>query len=336
MKIFTTDKILIDKGATYLRVVALSYLMTGISQIYLCLLKNSNRAVRGTIISSFAVVLNIALNAVFIFGLFGVPRLEIAGAASATVIARGVELLWCLLETAKKESVKFRFRYAVHGDPLLRADFWKYTLPVLGNEIVWGCGFTMYSVIMGHLGTDAVAANSIATIVKNLIACFCIGLATGGGIMVGNELGSGALDRAKDYGARLCRMSVIAGAVSGLLIVAMIPLILHAVDLSPEALEYLKWMLVMCSYYMIGKSVNMTTISGIFCAGGDSRFGLKCDAVTMWLVCVPLGLIAAFWLHLPVIAVYCIINFDEMLKLPAVYRNYKKYRWVKDLTRNGV
>ena len=193
----------------------------------------------------------------------------------------------------------------------------------------------MYSQIMGHLGTDAVAANSIATIVKNLIACFCIGLATGGGIMVGNELGSGALDRAKDTELAFCRMSVIAGAVSGLLIVAMIPLILHAVDLSPEALEYLMWMLIMCSYYMIGKSVNMTTISGIFVqAAIPVRAEMRCSDDVACLR--PAWLDCCVWLHLPVIAVYCIINFDEMLKLPAVYRNYKKYRWVKDLTRNGV
>lgn len=82
--------------------------------------------------------------------------------------------------------------------------FWKYTTPVICNEIVWGTGFSMYSVIMGHLGSDAVAANSIASIVKNLAGCFCMGLGNGGGIMVGNELGAGKLEKAKEYGRRLC------------------------------------------------------------------------------------------------------------------------------------
>lgn len=100
-----------------------------------------------------------------------------------------------------------------------------YSFPVLGNEIVWGVGFTMYSVIMGHLGSDAVAANSITNIVKNLVACFCLGLGSGGGIMVGNELGAGRMDKAKEYGGRLCRMSILCGVASGIVMLALSQLI---------------------------------------------------------------------------------------------------------------
>ena len=110
------------------------------------------------------------------------------------------------------------------------------------------------------------------------------------------------------------------------------PWILSVTDLSRQANHYLKWMLVMCSCYMVGKSVNGATISGIFCAGGDSKFGFLCDTVTMWCVTVPLGLLAAFVFRLPVLAVYCIVNMDEIVKLPAVYRHYKKYKWVRNLT----
>ena len=332
MRIFTNEQPLIDGGAIYLRTVSLSFFLTGVSQVYLCTLKNTGKATKSSAISSASVIINIVLNAVLIYGLFGFPKLEIAGAALATVIARTIEVIWCILETTKKDSIKLKPSYIVHGDKSLRHDFWKYTTPVLGNEIVWGVGFTMYSVIMGHLGTDAVAANSIANIVKNLVACFCLGLGSGGGIMVGNELGAGRLDMAKIYGRKLCKLSVICGAVSGLLLPALSPLILTVTDLSDTANGYLKWMLVMCSYYMIGKSVNSTTIAGIFCAGGDSKFGFLCDAITMWCVTVPLGMLAAFVFDLPVLAVYFIVNLDEIVKLPAVYRHYIKYKWVKDLT----
>lgn len=332
MKLFTNDLSLIDGGVTYLRTVSLSFFLTGISQIYLCLLKNTGEAKKSSIISSTSVIVNIVLNAILIFGLLGCPKLEIAGAALATVLARIMEVLWCILETGKKDSVRLKLSYLLHNDRLLRHDFWKYTTPVLGNEIVWGVGFTMYSVIMGHLGTDAVAANSIANIVKNLVACFCLGLGSGGGIMVGNELGAGRLEQAKVYGAKLCKLSILFGALSGLFLLAISPLILSFTNLTDTATGHLKWMLVMCSYYMIGKSVNGTTIAGIFCAGGDSRFGFFCDTVTLWCITVPLGLIAAFALHLPVLAVYFIVNLDEIIKLPAVYRHYKKYKWIKDLT----
>ncbi len=332
MGLLTNEPILIDGGAEYLRLVAPSYLLTGISQIYLCTLKNSGRAKNASLISSACMVGDMLMNIVLIVGLLGFPRLEIAGAAVSTTIARAVEVLWCVIEVSKKDRVKLRLNNILQTDKILRRDFWKYTTPVLGNEIVWGVGFTMFSVIMGHLGSDAVAANSIANIVKNLVACLCLGLASGGGIMIGNELGGGELERAKAYGGKLCVISVFGGALSGLILLALSPLILSVVNLSDTATEYLKWMLVICSYYMIGKSVNSTAIAGIFCAGGDSKFGFLCDTVVMWGIAVPLGLVAAFVLKLPVIAVYFIVSLDELLKLPAVYINYKKYKWVKDLT----
>ncbi len=335
MRIFTNDKTLIEGGRIYLRTVSPAFLLTGISQVYLCILKNTGRAAKSSVISSVSVVVNIILNAVFIFGWFGLPQMGIAGAALATVIARVTEVAWCIWETAKKDSIKLKLYHMMHDDKVLRHDFWKYSFPVLGNEIVWGVGFTMYSVIMGHLGSDAVAANSIANLVKNLVACFCHGLGSGGGIMVGNELGAGRLDKAKEYGGKLCRLSVLCGIVSGVILLALSPLILAVTDLSNTADTYLKWMLVICSCYMVGKAVNGTTIGGIFCAGGDSRFGFLCDAVTMWCITVPLGFLAAFVLRLPVVFVYIIVNLDEIIKLPAVYRHYKKYKWVKDLTANG-
>lgn len=335
MRIFTNDPALIEGGRIYLRTVSPAFLLTGISQVYLCILKNTGRAAKSSVISSVSVVVNIILNAVFIFGWFGLPEMGIAGAAIATVIARVIEVAWCILETAKKDSIRLKLHYMIHDDKVLRHDFWKYSFPVLGNEIVWGVGFTMYSVIMGHLGTDAVAANSIANIVKNLVACFCLGLGSGGGIMVGNELGAGRLDKAKEYGGRLCRMSILCGVASGAVMLALSPLIFAVTDLSVTADTYLKWMLVMCSCYMVGKSVNGTTIGGIFCAGGDSRFGFLCDAVTMWCITVPFGFLAAFVLQLPVIAVYFIVNLDEIVKLPAVYRHYKKYKWVKNITEDN-
>ncbi len=331
MRIFTNEPLLIEGGAAYLRTVSLSFLLTGISQVYLCILKNTGKAAKSSVISSVSVVVNIILNAVLIFGWFGLPQMGIAGAALATVIARMIEVAWGIFETAKKDGIKLKLCYMVHDERVLRHDFWKYSLPVLGNEIVWGVGFTMYSVIMGHLGSDAVAANSIANIVKNLVACFCLGLGSGG-IMVGNELGAGSLDRAKEYGKKLCRLSVICGVASGIVLLFLSPLILAVTGLSDTADTYLKWMLVMCSCYMVGKSVNGTTIGGIFCAGGDSRFGFLCDTVTMWCITVPLGFLAAFVFRLPVAAVYFIVNLDEIIKLPAVYRHYKKYKWVKDLT----
>lgn len=336
MRIFTDEAVLIQLGIPYLRIVSTSYLFMGISQIYLCIMKNSGRTLLSTIYGSSAMVVNLILNAVLIFGLGVVPAMGIKGAAYATLLARLVELALVLIENCRCVPVRIKLSYILKADKVLQGDFVRYTLPMLMNELAWGCGFTMFSVIMGHLGSDAVAANSVANIVKNIIACVCLGIGTGSGIMVGNELGSGNMERAKLYGDRLSRLSIVAGAVTGGIILLCTPLILRLTfTLSDTAAGYLKIMLAVCSYYIIGKSINCTVIAGIFPAGSDTRFGLICDTVTMWCIVVPAGLIVAFVLRLPVIGVYLVLNTDEIIKLPVVYWYYKKYRWLKNITRES-
>ena len=331
MRIFTNDIRLIQAGIPYLRIVSVSYLFMGFSQIYLCIMKNSGRTAKSTIYGSVAVVINIGFNVIFIFGLAGFPAMGIAGAALATTVSRALELLLTIYENMHRSLVCVRLKYIRNSSKKLKKDFWHYTTPVLGNELVWGCGFTMFSVIMGHLGSDAVAANSVANILKNIIVCNGIGI--GASIIVGNELGKGEMERATEYGNRLFKLAVFAGAVSGLILLAVSPVLrIFTGSLSAQAHSYLKNMMYICTYYMIGKSVNATVIAGVFCAGGDTKFGLKCDAVTMWVILIPIGMITAFVLKLPIMVVYFIISMDEIIKLPAVYRHYKKYNWVRNLT----
>ena len=309
MRIFTKEPQLIAGGVIYLRIVAVSYLFTAVSQIYLCILKNTGYAVKSMVIGSTAVVINIFLNAALIFGLFFFPKMGIAGAAFATTVSKLIELLWAQAESFREKHARLRMKFCFVMDKQLVKDYWRYSLPMLGDYLVWGVGFTMYSVIMGHLGNDAVAANSIANIVKNLIVSFCTGLANGGGIIIGNELGMGNLTQAKKYGGILWKMAVISGVASSLLLIALSPVIVEVTVLSPQATGYLKWMLILCACYMIAKSINMMTIAGVFPAGGDSKFGLICDTATMWVFAVPAGFLAAFYFHLPVVIVFLIINW---------------------------
>lgn len=334
MKIYTKDSLIIEKGVIYLKIVSPTYLFAGISQIYLCILKNSEHAVISTAISSVCVGLNIILNALFIYGLLGVPRLEIAGAALATLIARFVELSWALIETARPGRVKFRLKYFFKIEKVFRMDFWKYSYPVLLSNVSWGVAFSMYSVIMGHLGSDAVAANSISNIVKNLVCCMSSGLAAGAGIMIGNELGRENFEKARAYGSKFCHIALLNGVLMGGIIILLIPIVLKNVSMSEEALRFLKLMLFICSYNMIGKSINCVTNCGIFPAGADSKFCMICDTISMWCVSVPAGFLSAFVFNAPVLVVYFILNLDEILKLPAIYLYYKKYHWLKNITRS--
>ena len=330
MRILTNEETLIVLGSEYLRVIGISYVFSGIAQTFLAIMKNCGAVNMSTLINGVMVILNIVLNAVFIFGLSGFPKMGIKGAALATVLATVVQFLWSVgYVLCRIRAVKFSLRSC---EKKLFGRFWQKTVPLLINNLAWGIGFSMYSVIMGHLGTDAVAANGIANISKNLVVCFCLGLGNAGSIIVGNRLGADRLQEAKEVGETLTKTAIIAGIVSGLVLIALSPFITKMVDLTPTARGYLQKMLLISSYYIAGKSVNCMTIGGIFAAGGDSKFGMLCDSVTLWCIIVPLGCICAFILKLPVMVVYFVLNLDEIIKLPVVYKHYKKYKWIKNLT----
>ena len=330
MRILTNEETLIVLGSEYLRVIGISYVFSGIAQIFLAIMKNCGAVNMSTLINGVMVILNIALNAVFIFGLSGFPKMGIKGAALATVLATVVQFLWSVgYVLCRIRAVKFSLRSC---EKKLFGRFWQKAVPLLINNLAWGIGFSMYSVIMGHLGTDAVAANGIANISKNLVVCFCLGLGNAGSIIVGNRLGADRLQEAKEVGETLTKTAIIAGIVSGIVLIALSPFITKMVDLTPTARGYLQKMLLISSYYIAGKSVNCMTIGGIFAAGGDSKFGMLCDSVTLWCIIVPLGCICAFILKLPVMVVYFVLNLDEIIKLPVVYKHYKKYKWIKNLT----
>ena len=330
MRILTNEETLIVLGSEYLRVIGISYVFSGIAQTFLAIMKNCGAVNMSTLINGVMVILNIALNAVFIFGLSGFPKMGIKGAALATVLATVVQFMWSVgYVLCRIRAVKFSLRSC---EKKLFGRFWQKAVPLLINNLAWGIGFSMYSVIMGHLGTDAVAANGIANISKNLVVCFCLGLGNAGSIIVGNRLGADRLQEAKEVGETLTKTAIIAGIVSGLVLIALPPFITKMVDLTPTARGYLQKMLLISSYYIAGKSVNCMTIGGIFAAGGDSKFGMLCDSVTLWCIIVPLGCICAFILKLPVMIVYFVLNLDEIIKLPVVYKHYKKYKWIKNLT----
>lgn len=336
MKCFVSDVALVELGAQYLRAVAPSYLLIALSQAYLCVMKNCGYAGKSSLISSVSVVLNILFNWLLIFGIGIFPRMEIRGAAVATVISKAFELIWTYIVMFRNNEVKLRISYFIHNDKILGKDFIKYSLPLLGNMLGWGVGFTMYSVILGHRGSDAAAANSIASIVRSLAICISQGIAAASGIMIGAELGRGNMDKAKNDGSKLCKIALVSGIASGLIILCVIPFVPMFKSITPVAQKYLRLMLCVCSYCVVGQAVNMTVISGIFPSGGDSKFGLKCDTITMWCVTVPIGIICSFVFELPVPIVYIIINIDEIVKLPAVYKHYKKYLWLNNLTKTVI
>jgi len=333
MKIYTSDQVLIEIGAKYLRVIGISYVMMSFSQVYLCALRSMERAQISTLISTIALGLNVVLNAVFIFGLFHAPKLGVIGVATATVIARAVEVVLCLADAAKGKNFKLKLSVMFGKHRLLFQDFLKYSIPALINDCVWTVAFSMYSVIMGHMNADMVAASSVVTTVRDLCTILCFALGAGVSVLLGIEIGEGRMEDAKRDASKACHITLAAGILTGLVLILLRPVVFACFSLTDRAFDYLNVMLWISAYYVVGQAMNTLIIAGIFRAGGDSRFGMICDFIVMWCVSVPLGFLSAFVWKLPPMAVYFILCLDEFWKIPVVYKHYVSFKWLKDITR---
>ena len=336
MHAFSHDPVLIRIGSAYLRIAGWSYLLTGVSQCYLAVMKFTDHVSPVAWISSSAVIANIILNAVFIFGLLGAPRMNARGAALATTLSRVIELGLCIAISSRSGYVRPAWSRFLNGQRQLRKDFTRQCLPLLGASLFWGVGFTSYTAIMGHMGSDAAAGNAVASVVRDLVCCACNGIGSAAGIMVGNALGAGDLERGKAYGIKLKNISWVIGFASTALVLAVTPLVVRMVILTDEARISLTGMTVIMVVYMIGRYVNTVSINGVLDGGGDTVFDLYSLAVCMWGIAIPLALLGAFVFHWPVLAVYSCTCLDEVGKIPWVMIRLRKYIWVQDLTRDNM
>ena len=334
IRIWTNVPELVEAGGTYLRYAALSYVFCGISQPYLAIMKSCERVKKSTFISITAFLSNVVLNALLIFGLFGLPKLGIIGAALATTISRGIETVLCgadfLTQKMLPKSVKVIFSIPKE----LVADFIRYSLPALLNDMIWALAYNMNSVIMGHLGSDIVAANSVAAVARDLVTTVGFGLSAASSIMIGKEVGAGHTDMARKDADSVMVISLLATIVQGLVLLAVSPLIPGMVKISETAVSYLRGMLMVSVFYQMGQVINTVMIASLFRCGGDSKYGLRLDTLSMWGFAVPLGLVSAFVLKLPPMIVYLCMCTDEFFKMPFALYHYFKTDWLHNLTRD--
>lgn len=334
--LFTSDQELIAIGSSYIRIMGITYLCWGVTEIYLAILRSIGRVTISMTLNMLAFGLNILLNAMFIFGLFGAPKLGVTGVAIATASSRLIQLVACVIVSLLSKDVKLNPAYMFIRSKTLLNDFIHLSLPALGNDLSWSVAFSMYSVILGHLGTEAVAANSLVTVVRNVGSVFCFAIASAGTILLGRVMGQGELEKSKSYASGMLKMTVVAGAVGGVIVLAVTPFVLRFASLNDTAMHYLKYMLLINSYYIMGSAVNTALIAGVFRAGGDTKFGLICDTIDMWVYAVPLGFFAAFVVKLPVLWVYFLLCTDEFVKWPWVIHHYRKGEWAKNITREDI
>ena len=335
MHIYSSDPAVIETGSAYLKIISLSYVISGITMIYLYIMKSVERVVISTVVYCVSLVVNIVLNAILIFGLFGAPALGIRGAAIGTLVARSVELVITVFYAkVKNKEIKVRIADMLHPDKVLMKEFFYYAVPVTLNEFFWGLATSANTAIIAQLSTPAAAANSVAQVARQLATVAGYGVSSAAAIILGKTIGEGREDLAEIYAHKLIRVSLIFGFLGGLCIFLARGPIISFMGFTAETSEYLTLMLFVMFYYTVAQTYNTNVIVGVLRSGGDTRFGLILDFVAMWGCSVPLGFIAAFVLKLDPKIVYLILTADEMCKVPFTRHRWRKMGWLKNITHD--
>lgn len=336
MKTFTDSPQTIKEGAAYLKVLSFSFVFMGFSQVFVSALRSVGKIVFPSALYVVSLLVNVMMNAAFIFGLFGLPRLGVVGVALGTVSARVVEVILCFVYSAAGKDIKFRLKNLFRRSGVLFKDFLKISAPSVVNDLMWGMAATTCTAILGHIGDDMVAANAVAVMVVNMGAIVCRGFSNATTIIVSQTLGENRMEDTKVYAKRILWLTVIVSLLGCCVILAIRPFMVqfYRDKLTETAIYYLGIIMIMTTWRLVGEGINTCLICGCFRGGGDAKFGMVVDTVFMWGVSVPLMAIAAYVLKLPPVWVYFVMTLDEFEKMPVVFAHYFKFKWMKNITRD--
>ena len=332
MRIFTTSEGSIELGAKYLRIAALSYPFIALTNVYVAMLRATNKVVFPVICSCIAIVVNICLNYVLIFGKFGAPTMGVAGAACATLTARCIEVTLVLFYVyGKKLPLACGPKGMFGWHKAFITQFLETSAPVIANEFMWGLGTTMYSLAYGRMSDDAVAAITIATTIQDIAVVLFQGLSAATAVILGNELGAGKLKRAEKYATQFFILQFIVTITAGVCLILGRWKIIGIYSITPEvAMDVSRCLLVFVAY-MPAKMFNYVNIVGVLRSGGDTRMCLFLDTSGVWCIGVPLAFLGALVWHLPIYGVYALVMSEEVYKLILGYIRYRQKKWLKNL-----
>lgn len=332
MRIFTTEKELIRIGGEYLRIVSFSYLFAGLAQCLLTMMRVTGHAKTSLRISLVTVLIDMTADFFLIYGV----GLGANGSAYSTIAVEAAALCWCLIWMRKKPDYRLDRGTLFFFSKTFEKDAWKIIPGMLASSLSWGLSMTMHAFILGRLGSDATAANSVTGVAQQLIQCVSQGLASGAGIMIGGLLGQNMLDKARAYGKQFWRVALWSGLLNVGLIGAAGPLVYVFYVLEPQAKIYLVQMLMFSALYLFALAYNAIITCGVFIAGGDSRYDAISVFFATWCFALPLALLGCFVWHWPVMPVYIVMCLDEIVKAPFIRRRYQRYLWLKNLTRENA
>ena len=332
MRIFTPSEGTISIGASYLAIVSLSYPLTAITNCYISLLRATNKVKAPVFISIIAILVNVVLNYTLIYGKFGAPRLGVQGAAIATVVARVVECISILsVVYISKGPAAAKIKELVSFDKDFIKKYWITVSPVIANEFIWGLGVTMYSLVYGRMGDEAVASITITQNVEQICVVLFQGLSSATAVILGNELGANKLKEAETHAKSFFIIQLMLTVVMGIVCVLIrIPLInLFSVD-NNVASDITKCLTVFICYLPF-KMFNLVNIVGVLRSGGDTKAALILDMTGVWCVGIPFAFLGGIVLGLPIYYVYAMITIEEVYKFILGFKRYKQKKWLKNI-----
>ena len=290
MHIFTDSENLINIGAPYLKIVSISYLFTAFSMSASAMLRSINKTRAPMIFTIISVLVNVLFNYLLIFGQLGLPMMKANGAAIGTIIARTVEFLLILFYLIfAKRDVKLSFKEMINFDKENIKKIFKFALPVIINELGWGLGTTMYSVIYGHMSDDVVAAMTISTALQDMVYALLFGVSTACSVIVGNQLGANELEEAEKTAKKLLISGIILSAILGVILVSLINPYIMLYKANETVVDDIRRVCIAYAILMPIKTFNLIMIVGILRSGGDTLFCMIMELSCLWFVGLTLG-----------------------------------------------
>lgn len=331
--LYTDDAAVIQAGVSYLSLVALSYIPYSISNNYMMSLRAVEQVRVSTAIYAISFFVNVFFNYIFIFGKLGAPRLEVRGAAVGTVLARCSELIMVLIYMYTKEKrVRFRVHECFRWDGSLLSGYIRHSLPVVGNELLWGIGFSVTTAIMGRIGSVFVAANSITGVLNQLAFVTVVGIANASAVLTGKTIGEGRPARAQKMANTFVGLAMLTGVFNCVMIFAIRPFFLMLYKVTPETYNAAYSILTVLALLQLVIGVDVTCIVGILRGGGDTRTSFLYDCGALWLVSVPAGIITGLLLHWPVPLVYIFLKLDSPIKATLSVLRIRTGNWIRNVT----
>ncbi len=334
MKIYTNDLDVINSGVVYLKYIGISYIFFSLSNCTITILRSVRTVKISLVMYSISLLFNISFNYLLIFGKFGFPKLGIQGAAIATVLSRIVELVVIIIYINYFEKkINLKLRNIRKIDKLILNKFVKIGTPVILNELFWAIGATIISIIVGRMGREVVAANSINNVTFQLASLFIFGLASSSSVITGNTIGEGKYDKAREYANTLCVLSLLMGICAGLTIYFTRPIVVNFYNVSDITKSIAKEIMVATAIIAVFKSLSSSLLMGVLRGGGDNKFVFIMEILFLWFVSIPLGFLGAFVWNLPIFSVFLLIKVDEVFKGIAGVIRVSMGKCIKDLTR---